>query len=137
MSIVNRHNPSAYRSALEKKFIEICLKNGWDIGYEVDKIKYVIPASTHSYTPDFTVTKNVYIETKGLWVSADRKKAVLIKEQHPDVKILYVFLRNQRITKNSKTTYLEWAEKNGLMACTFADKETWTNYIKEHYARNN
>ena len=127
-----RHNPAGYRSGLETKFQAACEAKGWKLAYEQDKIKYVIPASNHSYTPDFTVTKNVYIETKGLWVSSDRKKAALIKEQHPDITILYVLQRNQSITKKSKTTYLDWAAKNGLDACTFSDITHWQNYIMRH-----
>lgn len=124
-----RHLQAGYRSGLEVKFQTACESRGWILGYEQDKIKYLIPESKHSYTPDFTVTKNCYIETKGLWVAADRKKAVLIKEQHPDITILYVFQRDQLLYKTSPTGYIEWARKNGLDACTFADTSHWTNYI--------
>ena len=127
-----RHNPAGYRSGLETKFQAACEAKGWKLAYEQDKIKYVIPASNHTYTPDFTVTKNVYIETKGLWVSSDRKKAALIKLQHPDITILYVLQRNQGITKKSKTTYLDWAAKNGLDACTFSDTDHWQTFILRH-----
>lgn len=127
-----RHLQAGYRSGLEVKFQTACESRGWILGYEQDKIKYLIPESKHSYTPDFTVTKNVYIETKGLWVAEDRKKALLIKEQHPDISILYVFQRDQPLYKKSKTTYLEWAAKNGLEACTFADGNGWANYIMWH-----
>ena len=127
-----RHLTATYRSGLESRFQTACSNLGWDLPYEEDKIKYTIPASKHSYTPDFTVTQNVYIETKGLWTSADRKKACLIKEQHPEISILYVLYRNQKLSKKSSTTYLDWATKNGLEACTFSDVDTWTNYIKRH-----
>jgi Phage endonuclease I len=127
-----RHNLAGYRSGLETRFQAACEAKGWKLAYEQDKIKYVIPASNHTYTPDFTVTKNVYIETKGLWTGADRKKAALIKEQHPDITILYVLQRNQGITKKSKTTYLDWAAKNGLDACTFSDTQHWQDYIMRY-----
>jgi len=127
-----RHNSSIYRSGLETRFQAATQEYGWNFPYEQDKIKYVIPASNHTYTPDFTVTNNVYIETKGLWVAADRKKAVLIKEQHPEVKVLYVLQRNQGITKSSKTTYLDWAAKHGLDACVFKDTEHWVSFIRKH-----
>lgn len=127
-----RHNPSGYRSGLEVKFQAACEAQGWNLPYEIDKIKYVIPASNHTYTPDFTVTENIYIETKGLWTGADRKKAVLISQQHPHIKILYVLQRNQGLSKKSKTTYLDWAAKNGLDACVFSDTRHWTEYILRH-----
>jgi len=127
-----RHNANAYKSGLENRFQEACKLRGWELPYEISKIKYVIPASNHTYTPDFTVTSNVFIETKGLWTGADRKKAVLIKDQHPDIIILYVLQRNQKISKKSATTYLDWAAKNGLDACIFANTEHWTNFIMRH-----
>ena len=127
-----KHNPNVYKSGLENKFQEACKLKGWDLPYEANKIKYVIPASNHTYTPDFTVTSNVYIETKGLWTGADRKKAVFIKEQHPDITILYVLQRNQKISKKSTTTYLDWAAKNGLDVCIYANTEHWTNFIMRH-----
>lgn len=127
-----RHNPSGYRSGLETKFQAACESHGWKLPYEMDKIKYVIPASNHTYTPDFTVTENIYIETKGLWTGSDRKKAVLISQQHPHIKILYVLQRNQGLSKKSKTTYLDWAAKSGLDACVFSDTRHWTEYIMRH-----
>jgi predicted nuclease of restriction endonuclease-like RecB superfamily len=132
MAKPKRHNPNTYRSGLETRFQAAAHEHGWDLAYEANKIKYTIPESKHVYTPDFTVTSNVYIETKGLWAAADRKKAVLIKEQHPDISILYVLQRNQGITKSSKTTYLDWAAKHGLEACVFKDTDHWVNFIKRH-----
>ena len=84
------------------------------------------------FTPDFTVTKNVYIETKGLWVAKDRQKALFIKEQHPHIRILYVFQRNQALYKGSKNTYLGWCEKQGLEACTFSDTRAWKEFILKY-----
>lgn len=127
-----RHNPSTYRSGLESRFQYACQAQGWNLAYEQDKIKYVVPASNHSYTPDFTVTSNVFIETKGLWAAADRKKAMLIKEQHPEIQILYVLQRNQKLSKNSNTTYLDWAGKHGLDACLFSNTEHWMDYIRKY-----
>jgi hypothetical protein len=127
-----RHNPAGYRSGLEVRFQAACETKGFKLGYEDSKIKYVIPSSNHTYTPDFTVTSNVYIETKGLWTGTDRKKAVLIKEQHPEITILYVLQRNQGLSKKSKTTYLDWAAKNNLDACVIADTQHWTDYILKY-----
>ena len=127
-----RHLSAGYRSGLESRFQAACEEKGWKFPYEQDKIKYVIPASNHTYTPDFTVTNNVYIETKGLWTSVDRKKAILIKQQHPEVNILYVLYRNQKLSKKSSTTYLDWAAKNGLDCCAFSNNEHWTQYILRH-----
>ena len=74
------------------------------------KIVYIIPESTHKYTPDFVLTtasgKTIYVETKGIWDSEDRKKHLLIRQQHPEKDIRFVFTRSKaRIRKGSKTTY--------------------------------
>ena len=125
-----RHNEASYKSGLEVRFQVACVELGWNLPYEEDRIKYSIPAKNHTYTPDFTVIKNVHIETKGQWTAIDRKKALLIKEQHPHIKILYVLYKDQRLSKKSTTTYLEWANKNGLEACTFQDKDYWIIFIR-------
>lgn len=127
-----KHNKAIYKSGFEEKFKTATEERGWNLQYEKDRIKYTIPEKVHTYTPDFTVTDNVYIETKGLWPAIERKKALLIKEQFPSTSILYVLYRNQRLFKSSKTTYLEWATKHGLEICLFSDTKAWTNYIKKH-----
>jgi hypothetical protein len=124
------HN-KGYKSGLETKFGE---ETG--LPYETDKIKYTIPAKVHTYTPDFKVTNNVYIETKGQWTLQDRKKALLVKEQHPEVIILYVLYRNQRLSKKSSTTYLDWATKNELPCCLFSDSGAWKDFINAYKEPN-
>lgn len=88
-------------------------------GYETERLTYNIPASTHTYTPDFVIGNNTYIETKGIWDSADRKKMLLVKEQHPDKRFIMCFYNsNYRIYKGSKTTYSAWCDSHGLEWCT-------------------
>jgi len=128
-----KHNSKAYKSGFEDKFATKCLEEGWNLDYEKDRVKYIVPESKHTYTPDFTVAKDIYVETKGLWTAVDRKKALLIKEQHPNVSILYVFYRNNRLSKKSSTTYMEWAEKNGLTCCLYSDDFIWKDFIHSNY----
>ena len=127
-----RHLEAEYKSGLEARFEEKTRLMGYTLPYETKKIKYTIPEKQHSYTPDFEVTNNVYIETKGLWTAQERKKALLIKDQHPHVKILYVLYRDQRLSKKSDTSYISWAQKKGLLVCTFKDVEVWTKFIEDH-----
>jgi hypothetical protein len=124
------HN-KGYKSGLETRFGE---ETG--LPYEQDKIKYTIPAKVHTYTPDFKITNNTYIETKGQWTLQDRKKALLVQEQHPHILILYVLYRNQRLSKKSTTTYLEWAMKNKLPCCLYSDSDTWKAFIATHKEPN-
>lgn len=81
--------------------------------YEVKSFKY--QQKPKSYTPDWQISENVYIETKGYLDTADRQKLILVKEQNPEITIcLLLQTPNHKITKQSKTTYAEWAEKNGF-----------------------
>ena len=132
-----KHLEAEYKSGLEARFQKESKELGFDLPYESKKIKYIIPEKQHSYTPDFEVTSNVFIETKGLWTSQERKKACLIKAQHPHITILYVLYRDQRLSKKSSTTYISWAQKQGLLICTFKDKDTWVEFIRTHLEKAN
>ena len=124
------HSKAAYKSGFEERFQEETKKEfGWELPYEAAHLKYTIPAKNHRYTPDFKINDKCFIETKGLWTTADRKKALLIKEQFPDVKILYVLYRNNKIFRTSSTTYIDWAESKGLKACLFSETGTWKKFI--------
>jgi hypothetical protein len=78
------------------------------------KIDYV-KHEEKKYAPDFVLDRFI-VETKGEFTSKDRKKHLLIKEQHPDLDIRFVFSNpNQRIGKGSNTTYAMWCDKHGFM----------------------
>ena len=67
---------SDYKSKLEKTNARLLQEKGIKFFYEPKegKIKYLIPASIHSYTPDFWVPKQggwIVIETKGIWEYTD------------------------------------------------------------------
>jgi hypothetical protein len=105
---------TAFRSKFEQRFAADLKTNGVPVVYEQTFVSYTVPASDHRYTPDFRVNET-YIETKGVLKIADRKKMLLVKEQHPDKKFILVFQNwNNKICKGSKTTYKMWAEKNGF-----------------------
>jgi len=93
------------------------------------KIKYTEPAKNRTYTPDFILPNGIIIETKGRFVTADRQKHLLVKAQHPDLDIRFVFSNSRsRISKLSATTYGMWAEKNGYK---YADKLIPASWLKE------
>ncbi len=118
-----------YRSGLEE-FIDTTLKSvGVDGEYEQHKIVYTKPATQHKYTPDFKLPNGIFVETKGRFVTADRKKHLLIKEQHPDLDIRFVFQNaNNKISKKSKTTYADWCVKHGFL---FAEKEIPEEWLSQ------
>lgn len=115
-----------YRSGLEEIVAEQLQDAGVKAQYEPFKISYEVPASVHRYTPDYVLPNGIIIETKGRFVTADRKKHKLIKEQYPDLDIRFVFSNSRgKISKASKTTYAMWCEKYGYK---FADRlipEEW------------
>ena len=48
--------------------------------------------------------------------SSDRAKHLLIKEQHPNLDIRFIFMNDKiRLDKRSKTTYGDWCTKNGFV----------------------
>lgn len=93
------------------------------------KIKFEEPAKSRTYTPDFILPNGIIIETKGRFVTADRQKHLLVKAQHPELDIRFVFSNSRsRISKLSSTTYAMWCEKNGF---EYADKLIPKEWLKE------
>ncbi len=102
---------SKYRSSLEQKVSDLLPT----VEYETDKIAYTVPASKHKYTPDFKLRENDFIEVKGRLLASERKKHLLIQEQHPEITIRFFFDKSQnKLYKGSPTTYAMWCEKNGF-----------------------
>ena len=74
------------------------------------------------------VSHKIIIETKGRFVTADRQKHILIKEQHPELDIRFLFQNaRSRISKTSRTTYADWCRKHGFL---FADKVVPEEWLK-------
>lgn len=104
-----------FRSGLEEKVAEQLVAQRVPFTFEEHAIRYVKPARKAKYTPDFVLENGIIIETKGRFVTADRQKHILVKEQHPGLDIRFVFSNpNARISKTSKTTYAMWCEKHGF-----------------------
>lgn len=81
---------------------------------------YVIPESNHTYCPDFVLPNGVIIEGKGIFDADDRKKHLLIRQQHPLLDIRFVFTSSKtKLYKGSPTTYAAWCDKHGFL---YSDK---------------
>ena len=118
-----------YRSGFEVDIDEALKQQGIDGEYEKHIIQYIKPATKHKYHPDFKLPNGIFIETKGRFTSADRKKHLLIKEQNPELDIRIVFQNSKtKISKASKTTYADWCTKNGIL---YADKNIPMEWINE------
>jgi hypothetical protein len=113
------------RSGLEVQIATQLDGLGVKYEYEKEKIRYSKPVEEKIYTPDFKLANGVIVEAKGEFTSGDRKKHLLVKEQHPEYDIRFVFSNPlQRISKQSKTTYADWCQKNGFrFAKGFVPKE--------------
>jgi hypothetical protein len=77
------------------------------------------------YTPDFFLGNGVIIETKGRFTAADRRKMIAVKKEHPDLDIKMLFMRNNKIQKNSKTYYTDWCVQHGYDYAVGHPKEEW------------
>ena len=121
-----RKKTNRYKSKWEQKIADELTALKIPLQYEVDRLKYIIPASEHTYTPDFKLSQYKYIEAKGIFDKKDREKILLIKEQYPKIKIYLAFLNSrQKIYKRSKTTYAEWCDKNGIEWSHGGIKKSW------------
>ena len=79
------------------------LKKGIKVEYESEKIPYIVPASNHTYNPDFKLPNGIFVETKGRFVAADRKKHLLVKQQNPELDIRFVFTSSKNKMRFLKT----------------------------------
>lgn len=117
-----------HKSGLETKIDEQLKLLGIDGEYEQHEIKYTIPATHHTYKPDFKLPNGIYIESKGWFLPDDRKKHIFIKEQNPDIDLRFVLQSpNSKIYKGSKTTYAQWCEKNGFKWAKGSIPNEWIN----------
>lgn len=124
----SRAKAKGYRSGLEESINEQLRIKNIDGEYEKHKVKYIKPVTHHEYTPDFKLPNGIFLETKGRFVLEDRKKHLLIKEQHPDLDIRFIFQNSKnKLRKGSKTTYADWCLKHGFL---FADKTIPPDWLK-------
>ena len=107
----NKKEPK-FRSKLEEKVASLLKELGVSYEYESTQVPYVIQ---HNYTPDFLLPNHVYLETKGYWDAADRRKVLAVKRNNPDIDLRMVFQSPYNtISKKSKTTYAKWCDKHDI-----------------------
>jgi hypothetical protein len=104
-----------FRSGLEQRNAKHLEAYGIPVVFEQVVIKYVIPTTERTYTPDFELPNGIIVETKGKFEPQDRAKHLFIKIAHPDLDIRFVFDKpHAPMSKGSKTTNASWAEKHGF-----------------------
>ena len=119
---------AGYRSGLEEDMAEFLKKLKIKFTYEKEKIKWV-DLKIRTYTPDFVLENGIIIETKGRFISVDRRKHKEIKKQFPDLDIRFVFNNSRsKLYKGAKSSYGDWCKKHGFK---YADKTIPKEWLKE------
>jgi hypothetical protein len=114
---------SNYRSGFEAKLAHQLQRGGVSFQYETLKLEYT---KTATYTPDFILPNGIIIEAKGVWTVEDRKKHLLVREQHPHLDIRLVFMNaSNKIRKGSDTTYAKWCEKKNILYANKTIPKSW------------
>ena len=121
------------RSGLEDVICQELSEKGVPYKYEELTLEYIQPEKKRKYTPDIVLEKTdgseIIIEIKGRWVTADRQKISMIKDQYPDMDLRMVFSNSRsKISKKSKTTYGDYCDKLGI---PYADKTIPEEWLKE------
>ena len=116
-----------FRSGLEYRIAKHLDDQGYTYEYESFKIKYQKKVS--QYLPDFRLHNGIIIEGKGRFVGSDRAKHLLIKEQHPELDIRFVFSNsNSKLYKGSNSTYGDWCTKHGFL---YSDRLVPIEWLEE------
>ena len=110
---------NGYRSGLEDDIAKDLNDRGVNFEYEKLKVQWQL-LENKTYTPDFKLPNGIIIESKGRFVQADRKKHLIIQDQHPFLDIRFVFSNSRsKLYKGAKSTYGDWCNKHGFL---YADK---------------
>jgi hypothetical protein len=116
---------AAFRSGLEERIAYELRLQGVPFAFEEVVVPYVKRPAT--YTVDFHLQRNgILVETKGWFLSEDRTKHLLVKQQHPDLDIRFVFARHTApLRKGSRTTYSTWCDKHGFKWAQASIPRSW------------
>lgn len=125
------HNGLTLRSGFEKRVATFLDKHKVKYEYETVKLSFVEPATDRTYRPDFILPNGIHIECKGRFTPADRKKILLVKEQHPELDLRLVFMRDNTLSRSSKTTYTAWCQAKGVISHVAEDGAIPKEWLKK------
>ena len=115
-----------YRSAFEAKIAKDLSQRNIPFTYESKSLVY---QNVQTYTPDFVFPSGLTVEAKGFFKPQDRRKHLLVKQQHPALDIRFVFQNaHVPLSKGSRTTYATWCQKHGFL---FAEKDIPDSWITQ------
>lgn len=125
-----------FKSKIEEDVASQLTAAGVPWEYEARTLEFEFPARKAKYTPDFPVGR-IILEVKGRFGhrganGADiRHRLVLVKEQHPDLDIRFIFQNSKLpIYKGSKTTYAKWADDHGFKWAEKIVPKAWLKEMK-------
>lgn len=109
------HLKAKYRSGLEKQTALALSESQKKVRYELLKIEWE-DLRYRTYTPDFQLDNGIFIETKGIFDSEDRRKHMEVRRQHPELDIRFVFSNARgKLYKGAKSRYCDWCDKNDFL----------------------
>lgn len=124
-----------FRSGFESRVASELNASGQTFEYETEKIHYIKPEKKCTYNPDIIVRVNsegkpkkkpLYIELKGRFQNEDRQKHILVRAQHKDLDIRFVFENPRaKIGKGSKTTYGMWCDRHKIKYAKMHVPQEW------------
>jgi hypothetical protein len=103
---------AGYRSGFEHDIAKAAEAEGIKLKFESVTIRY--QGAPRRYVPDFKLANGIIVEAKGRFLSTDRTKHLLVKQQHPELDIRFVFMRDNPLNKNSSTRYSDWCNEHGF-----------------------
>lgn len=111
-----------YRSRFEASLAKSLQNKKISFDYETERIPFILEKT---YVPDFII-HGIFIEAKGVLTVDDRRKLLAVKAQHPEIDLRIVFQNaNNKLSKNSVTTYAMWAEKHDFLWAHQTIPQTW------------
>ena len=113
---------AGFRSGFEQEVSLQLEANDVEYEYEKEWIKYEV---ARKYKPDFVLSNGIVLEVKGRFTGSDRSKHLMIKKQHPDRDIRFVFMVDNTLSPASDTRYSEWCDKHGFQYCFVNIPEEW------------
>lgn len=120
-----------YRSQFEADVAAALESAGVPFEHEAEKIYWADGARMRYYVPDFRFSNGLLVETKGRFTAEDRRRHLMIREQHPKLDIRFVFQSpNNKLYRGSKTTYAMWCDKNGFKWAAGVVPATWVRRRK-------
>jgi hypothetical protein len=135
--------PNGMRSKFEVQIAKELDDAGIKYEYEAIQLEYEEPlrknlaqcgecgstdlVRTGWYTPDFLLSSGIIIETKGRFTAADRRKMLAVIEAHPKERIVMLFMRDNKIHKNSKTHYSDWCMSHDIEYAIGHPLKEWLN----------